>query len=159
MDRSKFKKALNELDSNQRTALIYLEELINEKRKPVTPIILPKPNLSEIENKITSMTLQIDSLRDAVKTQSELKKTMIKMELLLEKGFKTIKNDVEQVEFFYEEIVKMLQKNNLIKTIGKDGSIIFAPDSIPTMTRDDIRGMYKKRKDEMQKWENPKEES
>jgi len=66
MNRNKFKESLNKLDTSERTALLYLEELINKNHllavKVANESNKPKINTEFIDNKIQSNTKKISNL-------------------------------------------------------------------------------------------------
>lgn len=104
-DRSKFKKALNELDSSQRTALLYLEDLILSNVKNFIPQI-PKTNidLSPLNNKTQSNATKIDQ----VKNELKLIRTYIDNQLTKE----------ELIYQLEENTQKLLTVENRIKMAG-----------------------------------------
>jgi len=74
-DRSVFKQVLNELDSPQRTALLYLEELIHLKHIEAldadSRIVAPNINLTPIHQKLQSLEYKSDNINSRIKTQDE----------------------------------------------------------------------------------------
>ena len=106
-DRSKFKKVLKELDSNQRTALLYLEDLILSNVKNLVPQN-SKANidLRPLNNKIQSNTAKIDQTKNELNLiRSYIDDQLTKEELILKleekiQALSTIENQIKMAGCF-----------------------------------------------------------
>jgi len=98
MDRATFKQALNELDSNQRTALLYLESLIIERsknvatRNEVNALKTEQNNLKTIINEVYEYTSTYDQKR----MFDTLEEIIIKRNKTLIKQIDEIKAEIKE---------------------------------------------------------------
>ena len=112
VDRSKFKEALNELSSSERTALLYLEELIREVRKSI-PVIKEAP--SQTKTDLRPILRRLDNIEHTVKVEMSIYR---KIDERIEADLETM---VENRRYFNDVLEKLTIK---IKTASRISSQI-----------------------------------
>jgi len=113
VDRSKFKEALKELTSPQRTALLYLEKQIKETRviKAKTQKSNDEKTLSGIKNRLISLEKTVNNLNIKI----EREKTANAIVINDAKNLTTIiKETYSMFRFLYEQTDSMAHNINLI---------------------------------------------
>lgn len=112
MDRIIFKQALNELDSPQRTAMLYLEKLILEKKTaPITTQV--KPDLSQIHVKIDGLSKKVDNVETYRKEFKDMNKKIYETQSLFE-SYKTESENIRDIiQGVYDAIIKLMVDNKL----------------------------------------------
>lgn len=105
---TRWKMALGELDPNFRSALLYLESLVQEKHmEALSAIPQPKPtDNSAILVKIDSLQKQIDGLRPKVEEAHDLVKEHDGREKYLKKLAKNVELVLEEMKKQFEERYK-----------------------------------------------------
>ena len=126
MDRSRFKQALNELDSNQRIALLYLEDLIkntqlNYLKRDRAEKIFEEINKHQKEIIDHKEDIKIVYKKAKISDVLQMREDLVNaFELYVKKSNYTLETQMKKLETRYDMVIEYDNKivNRLIKTIA-----------------------------------------